>query len=179
MELSSETTQRLGNIPLPAPGEPRMCSLGDPGELEKPLYRRADFLNASVQALPIQQHFPSIAEAIRAMRNSAGYLRELMSRLNEAERERAWVEIAEQLKRRLKGQTALSFPARCLLALGRSNMSGGEEGKSSITHKVPNHWVETAAAAHPTLGCLLRRITTACSNRRVDDGCCLHYQQPR
>ena len=28
------TTQRLGNIPLPAPGEPRMCSLGDPGKLK-------------------------------------------------------------------------------------------------------------------------------------------------
>ena len=26
--------RRLGSIPLPAPGEPRMCALGDPGALE-------------------------------------------------------------------------------------------------------------------------------------------------
>ena len=108
--------QRLGSIPLLAPGEPRMCALGDPGALED-LYRRAGFLNVSVQALPIQQRFPSIAEAIRTIRNSAGYLRELISRLNEAERERAWVEIAEQL-RRFEGPNGLEVPGEVLIGVG-------------------------------------------------------------
>jgi len=108
--------QRSGNIPPPVPGETWMYALGDPGALEG-LYRRAGFLNVSVQALPIQQRFPSIAEPIRTMRNSAGYLRELISRLNEAERERAWVEIAEQL-RRFEGPNGLEIPGEVLIGVG-------------------------------------------------------------
>jgi ubiquinone/menaquinone biosynthesis C-methylase UbiE len=69
------TVQRLGNMRSSAARQPRMCALGDPGKLED-LYRRAGFLNVSVQALSVQQRFPSMAEAIRTMRNSAGYLRE-------------------------------------------------------------------------------------------------------
>ena len=110
------TIQRLGNIAPPAPGEPWMCALGDPGKLED-LYRRAGFFNVSVQALPIQQRFPSIAEAIRTMRNSAGYLRELISRLNEAEREIAWVEIEEQL-RRFEGPNGVEVPGEVLMGVG-------------------------------------------------------------
>ena len=90
--------QRLGNIPPPSPGEPWMFALGDPGALED-LYRRAGFLNVSVHTIPIQRRFPSTADAIRRMRNGAGDMRELMNRLNETERERAWVEIEEQLRR--------------------------------------------------------------------------------
>jgi SAM-dependent methyltransferase len=110
------TAQCLGNIPLPALGEPRMCALGDPGKLED-LYMRAGFLNVSVQALPIQQRFPSVAEAILTVRNSAGYLRELMSRLNETKRDRAWGEIAEQL-RRFEGPNGLEIPGEVLIGVG-------------------------------------------------------------
>ena len=89
---------RFRNIPPPAPGEPWMYALGDPGALED-LYRRAGFLNAVVHAVPLPRLFPSAADAMRRMRNSAGDLRELMSRLNEAEGARTWVEIEEQLRR--------------------------------------------------------------------------------
>jgi ubiquinone/menaquinone biosynthesis C-methylase UbiE len=90
--------RRLGNIPLPAPGEPWMFALGDSGALED-LYKQAGFLNVSVQALPTQRRFPSAADAIRTMRNNTGDLRELMSRLNEKDRELAWAEIEQQLSR--------------------------------------------------------------------------------
>jgi ubiquinone/menaquinone biosynthesis C-methylase UbiE len=108
--------QRLGSILPPAPGEPWMYALGDRGALED-LYRRAGFLNASVHAVPIHRRFPSAADAIRTMRNSAGDLRELMSRLNEAERERAWVEIEEQL-RCFEGPNALEVPGEVLIGVG-------------------------------------------------------------
>jgi SAM-dependent methyltransferase len=45
--------RRLGNIPPPAPGEPWMFAIGDPGALQD-LYTRAGFLNVSVEA-----RFPS------------------------------------------------------------------------------------------------------------------------
>jgi SAM-dependent methyltransferase len=89
--------RRLGNIPPPPAGEPWMYALGDPGALED-VYRRAGFLNVSVHAVSIPRRFPSAADAIRSMRNSAGDLRELMSRLNDADRELAWAEIEQQLR---------------------------------------------------------------------------------
>ena len=108
--------RRLGNIPPPAPGEPWMYALGDPGTLED-VYSRAGFLNVSVHAVPIQRRFPSAADAIRSMRNSAGDLKELMTQLNEADRERAWAEIAEQFKR-FEGPNGFEIPGEALIGVG-------------------------------------------------------------
>jgi ubiquinone/menaquinone biosynthesis C-methylase UbiE len=106
----------LGNIPPPAPGEPWMFALGDPRALED-VYKRAGFLTVSVNAVPIQRHFASAAEAVGRMRNSPGDIRELMSRLNETERERAWIEIEEQLSR-FEGPNGLEVPGEVLLGVG-------------------------------------------------------------
>jgi SAM-dependent methyltransferase len=108
--------QRLGNIPPPSPGEPWMFALGGPGALEN-LYRRAGFLNVSVHTIPIQRRFPSAADDIRRMRNGAGDMRELMNRLNETERERAWVEIEEQL-RQFEGPNGFEAPGEVLIGVG-------------------------------------------------------------
>jgi len=108
--------RRLGNIPPPSPGEPWMFALGDPGVFED-LYRRTGFLNVSVHTIPIQRRFPSAADDIRRMRNGAGDMRELMNRLNETERERAWVEIEEQL-RRFEGPNGLEVPGEVLIGVG-------------------------------------------------------------
>ena len=93
-----------------------MYALGDPQVLED-VYSRAGFLNVSAHAVPIQRRLPSAADAIRSMRNSAGDLRELMSRLNEAEGERAWVEIEEQL-RRFERPNGLEVPGEVLIGVG-------------------------------------------------------------
>jgi SAM-dependent methyltransferase len=110
------TVHRLGNIPPPTPGEPWMFALGEPGALED-VYKRAGFLNAPIHAVPAQRHFPSAAEAIGNIRNSAGDLRELTNRLNEPERERAWVEMEEQL-RRFEGPNGLEVPGEVLIGGG-------------------------------------------------------------
>jgi len=108
--------RRLGNIPPPTPGEPWMYALGDPGALED-VYRRAGFLNVSVHAVPIPRRFPSAADAIRSMRNSAGDLREIISQLNEAERETAWAEIEQEL-RQFEGPNGFEAPGEALIAAG-------------------------------------------------------------
>jgi len=108
--------RRLGNIPPPAPGEPWMYALGEPGAL-KDVYSRAGFLNVSVHAVPIQRRLPSAADAIRSMRNSAGDLRELMSRLNDADRELAWAEIEQQL-RQFEGPNGFEAPGEVLIGVG-------------------------------------------------------------
>jgi ubiquinone/menaquinone biosynthesis C-methylase UbiE len=108
--------RRVGNIPPPAPGEPWMYALGEPGALED-VYSRAGFLNVSVHAVPIQRRLPSVAVAVENMRKSAGDTRELMNRLNEADRERAWAEIAEQFKR-FEGPNGFEIPSEVLIGVG-------------------------------------------------------------
>jgi SAM-dependent methyltransferase len=108
--------RRLGTIPPPAPGEPWMFAIGDPGALED-LYKQAGFLNVSVHAVPIQRRFPSAADAIRSMRNNVGDLRELMSRLNEADRELAWIEIEQQL-RQFESPNGFEAPGEVLIGVG-------------------------------------------------------------
>jgi len=108
--------RRLGKIPSPAPGEPWMYALGDPGALED-VYRRAGFLNVSVHAVPIPRRFPSAADAIRSMRNSASDVSELMSRLNDADRELAWAEIEQQL-RQFEGPNGFEAPGEVLIGVG-------------------------------------------------------------
>ena len=108
--------RRLGNIPAPAPGEPWMYGLGEPGALEE-VYRRGDFLNVSVRAVPIQRRLPSAADAVENMKKGAGDTRELMNRLNEADRERAWAEIEEQFKR-FEGPNGFEIPGEVLIGVG-------------------------------------------------------------
>ena len=93
-----------------------MFALGDPGLLED-VYSRAGFLNVSVHVVPIQRRFPSAADAIRTMRNSAGDLREIMSQLNEAERETAWAEIEQEL-RQFEGPNGFDAPGEVLIGVG-------------------------------------------------------------
>jgi SAM-dependent methyltransferase len=115
-EIFHKTVRRLGNIPPPAPGEPWMFALGEPGALEE-VYRRADFLNMSVRAVPIRRRSPSAAAAVENMRKSASDTREVMNRLNEADRERAWAEIAEQFKR-FEEPNGFEIPGEVLIGVG-------------------------------------------------------------
>jgi SAM-dependent methyltransferase len=114
--IFQETVRRLGNIPWPAPGEPWMFALGAPGVLEG-LYREAGFQSVSVHAAPIPRGFPSAAAAVGNMRKAAGDLKELMTQLNEADRERAWTEIAEQFKQ-FEGPNGFEIPGEVLVAVG-------------------------------------------------------------
>ena len=109
--------RRLGNIPPPAPGEPWMFALGgSTGCLKIPLTGLV-FVDVSVRAVPIQRRSPSAADAIRSMRNNAVDLRELMSRLNDADRELAWAEIEQQL-RQFEGPNGFEAPGEMLIGVG-------------------------------------------------------------
>jgi hypothetical protein len=51
------------------------------------------------------------------MKNNAGDLRELMSRLNESDRERAWAEIEQQLLE-FEGPNGFEAPGEVLIGVG-------------------------------------------------------------
>ena len=115
-EIFHKTVRRLGNIPPPAPGEPWMFALGKAGALEE-VYRWADFLNVSVRAVPITRRSPSAAAAVENMRKGTGDIREVMNRMNEADQERAWAEIAEQFKQ-FEGPNGCEIPGEVLIGVG-------------------------------------------------------------
>jgi len=115
-EIFHKTVRRLGTIPPPAPDEPWMFALGEPGALEE-VYRRGDFLNVSVRAVLIQRRSPSAVAAVGNMRKSASDAREIMNRLNEADRERAWADITEEF-RRYEGPNGFEIPGEVLIGVG-------------------------------------------------------------
>ena len=116
-EIFQEAVRRMGNIPWPAPGEPWMFALGAPGVLEG-LYSGAGFLNVSVRAAPIPRRFPSAAAAVGNMKKAtAGDIGELMNRLKEADRDRAWAEIEEKFKR-FEGPNGFEAPGEVLIGVG-------------------------------------------------------------
>jgi SAM-dependent methyltransferase len=111
-----QIVRRLGNIPPPAPGDPWMYALGEPGMLED-LYGRADFLNVSVHAVSVWRRLPSAADAVVNMRKGAGDNTELMNRLSVADREVAWAEIEQRFKP-FEGPNGLEIPGEVLVGVG-------------------------------------------------------------
>ena len=93
-----------------------MYALGEPGAL-KDVYSRAGFLNVSVHAVPIQRRLPSAADAVANMRKGVGDLKELMNRLNEADRELAWKEIEQQFGQ-FERPNGFEVPGEVLIAVG-------------------------------------------------------------
>ena len=115
--IFQETVRRIGNIPWPAPGEPWMYALGAPGLLEG-LNSSVGFINVSVHAAPIPRRFPSAAAAVGNMKKAtAGDIGELMNRLKEADRDRAWAEIEEKFKR-FEGPNGFEAPGEVLIGVG-------------------------------------------------------------
>jgi len=115
-EIPIAIVRRLGNIPPPAPGEPWMFDLGGSGVLEE-TFNRTGFVTVSVHAVPIRRCFPSAADAIQSMRSSAVAVRDLMSRLNDADRELAWAEIEQQFLR-FESPSGFEVPGEVLIGVG-------------------------------------------------------------
>ena len=111
-----DTVRRIGNIPLPAAGEPWMYALGNQAALET-VYSTAGFLNVSVQTLPLVRRFPAASDAVRRMRSGAGDVRQLINKLNESSREMAWAEVEQQFKH-FEGPSGLEIPGEVLIGVG-------------------------------------------------------------
>jgi SAM-dependent methyltransferase len=108
--------RRLGNLPAPTADEHSMYALGDPGRLED-VYNKAELPHVRVHAVPRPRHFSSAADAVGGMRKTGREVKELISRSNEADQERAWTEIAEQFKQ-FEGPNGLEIPGEVLVAVG-------------------------------------------------------------
>ena len=70
-----------------------------------------------IQFASIRRKFSSLAHAIESLKDSNAMLQELMIKLNEAERQRAWSEIEQSLSQ-FEGPSGFDTPGEVILAVG-------------------------------------------------------------
>ena len=95
---------------------PGMFALSGQGVLEE-CYRKAEFRDVDVRAVPVQRHFRSTTEAIRAMKDSFPRLKVLLDKLSDTDRELAWSEIERQLSQ-FEGPNGFEAPGEWLIGVG-------------------------------------------------------------
>jgi SAM-dependent methyltransferase len=88
--------RRRAGLPAPAPGQPGPFSLGAGGALEQ-LLADAGFSEIEVRRLPAPLRMSSAAECVRFEQESFGALHQMLSGLEQVERDEAWEEIRTAL----------------------------------------------------------------------------------
>lgn len=108
--------RRHAQLPAPAPGQPGPFSLGAPGALEDAL-RRAGFRDVGSRAVDAPLRLPAAADCVRFERESFGALHQMLAGLDTDQQERAWSEIAAEL-RRFEGPNGFAGPCELVVAWG-------------------------------------------------------------
>ena len=110
-------------LPPPLPGQPGPFSLGTPGALEGAL-TQAGFDEVSVHTIPAPLMLPTAADCVRFERESFGALHQMLTGLDESDREAVWQEIAARLES-FDGPAGFAGPCEMLVAVGRNPGSLG------------------------------------------------------
>ncbi len=108
--------RRRAQLPRPLPGQPGPFSLGSPGVLEE-AFTRAGFREVQTRVVAAPLRLPSTAEYLRFAQESWGALHQMLAGLIEAERQAAWEEI-EQALRRFEDPHAFEGPCELVIGLG-------------------------------------------------------------
>ena len=90
--------RRRANLPPPSAGQPGPFSLGSPGVIEE-AFAASGFSDVRTRRVAAPLRLSSAAECIRFERESFGALHQMLSGLDDIEREAAWDEIAAELAR--------------------------------------------------------------------------------
>jgi SAM-dependent methyltransferase len=109
--------RRRAQLAPPAPGQPGPFSLGGPGVAEK-LFAEAGFEDVTVETVVSPLRLASAADCVRFERESFGALGQMLSGLNEDERDAAWDEIRDELAR-FEGPDGFIGPCEMLVVAGR------------------------------------------------------------
>ena len=108
--------RRRAQLPPPLPGQPGPFSLGNAGVLEE-AFSNADLRDVRSQTLSAPLHMLSAAECVRFERESFGALHQMLSGLDDAEREAAWAEIEHEL-REFEGPDGFEGPCELVIGSG-------------------------------------------------------------
>lgn len=79
-------------------------------------FRDGGFHDITVHPVSFRRHFSSVAEAIHNLRGAI-FIRELMAKLADGERELAWTEIEQELGK-LQSPDGLDLPGEMLIGVG-------------------------------------------------------------
>jgi SAM-dependent methyltransferase len=108
--------RRRANLPPPLPGQPGPFSLGGAGVLEDAL-RKAGFRDVASRLVPAPVRMKSAVECVRFEKDSFGALHQMLAGLDEAGREAAWREIAQELVA-FEGADGFAGPCEMVVAVG-------------------------------------------------------------
>jgi SAM-dependent methyltransferase len=108
--------RRRANLPPPLPGQPGPFSLGGPGVLEGE-FRNAGFTKVRSCTVKAPVELKSAAACVAFERASFGALHQLLSGLDQADKEAAWREIEDSL-RQFEQPRGFEGPCEMVVAVG-------------------------------------------------------------
>jgi SAM-dependent methyltransferase len=101
----------------PLPGQPGPFSLGNPGVIEAAL-TRAGFKNVKAERIAAPLRMASATDCLRFEKESFGALHQMLSALDDGEREAAWADVATALHQFEQGASGFVGPCELLIAVG-------------------------------------------------------------
>jgi SAM-dependent methyltransferase len=108
--------RRRAALPAPTPGQPGPFSLGVDGVIGDAL-QEAGFADVEVRSIAAPLRLASAAECVRFERESFGALHQMLAGLQPAERDEAWAEIEDEL-RRFESAGGFEGPCELLVVAG-------------------------------------------------------------
>ncbi len=108
--------RQRAQLPPPLPGQPGPFSLGTPGVLEA-AYEGAGFKDVEVRQIASPLRMTSAAECVQFEKESFGALHQMLSGVEESERELVWQEIEERLKE-FEGPEGFVGPCEMVVGVG-------------------------------------------------------------
>lgn len=108
--------RRRAQLPPPLPGQPGPFSLGQPEVLEKAL-SDAGFRDIRIEKVDAPVRLSSASECLQFEQESFGALHQMLSNLSDTEKDEAWDEIEQALKKFENGQH-FEGPCEMLIAIG-------------------------------------------------------------
>jgi SAM-dependent methyltransferase len=107
--------RRRANLPPPLPGQPGPFSLGGPGVLEAQL-RTAGFRDVRTCTVAAPVELKSAADCVRFEKESFGALHQMLSGLDQAEQDAAWLEIEQSLMQ-YESKSGFEGPCEMIVAV--------------------------------------------------------------
>lgn len=113
--------RRHAALPPPVTGQPGPFSLGAPGRIEA-LFETAGLIDVQVRKIEAPLIMPSAAECLRFEQESFGALHQMLGKLDDAAKARAWSEVAEKLSA-FEANGRFEGPCVMNVAVGRKPIS--------------------------------------------------------
>jgi ubiquinone/menaquinone biosynthesis C-methylase UbiE len=115
--LSTAVARRYAGLPQQPAEDPGVFALGAPGALQT-MYEQAGFKDVAIHVMPTIRRFASLEAAFQFRRDSGVEIAALLADLSDVERDRAWAEILEIVRRFERPDGVVMEPGEYLIGVG-------------------------------------------------------------